>query len=54
VIRGRVTKSGMVIAGRITDCFSREGSIKDGRSREERVRDGKSRKDWLKYAGMEA
>ena len=42
-----MTGSGMVIAGRITDCFSREDSIKDGRSREDRVRDGKSREDWL-------
>jgi hypothetical protein len=32
--------SGMVMAGRITDCYSREGSIKDGRSREVMVRGG--------------
>ncbi len=38
-----MTGSGLVIAGRTTDCFSRDGSIKDVRSREERVRDGKSR-----------
>jgi hypothetical protein len=49
-----MTGSGMVIAGRIIGCFSREGLIKDGRSREERVRGGKSRENWLEYAGMEA
>jgi hypothetical protein len=49
-----MTGSGMVIAGRISDCFSREGSIKDGRSREKRVRDGKSRDDWLEKRGLEA